>query len=106
MAGTGSRSRSRDAGTRVSTPTEVLGSIFKEFAVRRKQTKVEAWIYLQQALAENAGTICPSAVSLKDLISATANIEDLLKGQTADSGKSPNEVFEEWLSTIPDKAVQ
>lgn len=82
----------------MSTPAEVLGSIFKEFANRRKQTKVEAWIYLQQALAENAAIICPSAVSLKDLISATANIEDLLKGQTADSGKTPNEVLEEWLS--------
>lgn len=106
VEGTRRGSRGGDAGTRVSTPAEVLGSIFKEFANRRKQTKVEAWIYLQQALAENASIICPSAVSLKDLISATANIEDLLKGQTADSGKTPNEVFEEWLSNVPDKAVQ
>lgn len=90
----------------MSTPAEVLGSIFKEFANRRKQTKVEAWIYLQQALAENAAIICPSAVSLKDLISATANIEDLLKGQSGDSGKSPAEVLEEWLSSSSDKVVQ
>lgn len=106
LAGAGSSGGSRDAGTRMSTPAEVLGSIFKEFANRRKQTKVEAWIYLQQALAENAAIICPSAVSLKDLISATANIEDLLKGQSGDSGKSPAEVLEEWLSSSSDKVVQ
>lgn len=55
-------------------------------------------MFLQQALAENAGVLCPSVVSLKDLIAATANVEDLLKGQQGDAGKSPAEYLEEWLS--------
>lgn len=57
-----------------------------------------AWMWLQQALAENAAILCPIAVSLKDLISAEANIEEMLKGQQGEAGKSPQEYLEEWLS--------
>jgi len=77
----------------------VLSNIFAQFAERRKQEKVGAWMWLQQALAENAGTLCPIAVSLKDLIAAEANIEEMLKGQQGDAGQSPAEYLEEWLST-------
>jgi hypothetical protein len=55
-------------------------------------------MFLQTALAENAGTLCPIAVSLKDLIAAEANIEDMLKGQQGEAGKSPAEYLEEWLT--------
>ena len=80
------------------TPQQVLAEIFREFSHKRKQEKVSAWIGLQQALAENAGILCPAAVSLKDLIAAEANIEEMLKGQSGDAGKSPAEYLEEWLS--------
>jgi len=76
----------------------VLTSIFTEFADRRKKEKVGAWMWLQTALAENAGVLCPAAVSLKDLIAAEANIEDMLKGQQGDAGVSPAEYLSEWLS--------
>lgn len=56
-----------------------------------------AWTYLQQALAENAGALCPIAVSLKDLIAAEANIEEMLKGQ-GEVGESPAEYLEKWLT--------
>jgi hypothetical protein len=79
-------------------PQQALSAIFTEFAVKRKQDKVSAWMWLQQSLAENAGTLCPAAVSLKDLIAAEANIEEMLKGQQGDAGKSPAEYLEEWLS--------
>lgn len=75
-----------------------LGHIFSEFASRRKREKVAAWMWLQQSLAENAGTLCPTAVSLKDLIAAEANIEDMLKGQQGDAGESPTEYLEKFLS--------
>lgn len=55
-------------------------------------------MYLQAALADNAGVLCPTAVSLKDLIAAEANIEDMLKGQSGDAGVSPAEYLEKWLS--------
>jgi hypothetical protein len=75
-----------------------LGGIFTEFASRRKKEKVAAWMFLQQALAENASIICPAAVSLKDLIAAEANIEEMLKGAQGDAGTSPAEYLENWLS--------
>ena len=78
-------------------PQQVLTKIFTEFSAKRKKEKVAAWIYLQQALAENAGTLCPSTVSLKDLISAEANIEEMLKGQSGEAGTSPAEYLERWL---------
>lgn len=80
------------------SPQEVLTGIFTEFSQRRKQDKVGAWMFLQTALAENAGTLCPIAVSLKDLIAAEANIEDMLKGDQGDAGVSPVEYLESWLS--------
>ncbi len=80
------------------SPQQVLTEIFREFSHKRKKEKVAAWMALQTALAENAGILCPSVVSLKDLIAATANVEDLLKGQQGDAGKSPAEYLEEWLS--------
>jgi hypothetical protein len=101
MESPGSSSGGGDAGTgraQTLTPQEVLAEIFKEFSHKRKQEKVSAWMYLQTALAENAGIICPAIVSLKDLIAATANVEELLKGQQGDAGKSPAEYLEEWLS--------
>ncbi len=101
LAGAGSGSGSRDATSRRAhplDPRQVLTGIFTEFSARRKQEKVGAWMYLQTALAENAGILCPTAVSLKDLIAAEANIEDMLKGQQGDAGKSPQEYLEEWLS--------
>jgi hypothetical protein len=93
------RRRFHHAGTRAVNPQQVLSGIFAQFAERRKQEKVGAWMWLQQALAENAGTLCPIAVSLKDLIAAEANIEEMLKGQQGDAGQSPAEYLEEWLST-------
>ena len=98
VAGAGSGSGSRDASPGRVNAQSVLTSIFVEFSSRRKQEKVAAWMYLQQALAENAGVLCPIAVSLKDLIAAEANIEDMLKGQQGDAGKSPQEYLEGWLS--------
>jgi hypothetical protein len=80
------------------SPKQALSQIFTEFASKRKKEKVAAWMWLQQALAENAGILCPIAVSLKDLISAEANIEEMLKGQQGDAGQSPAEYLEEWLS--------
>src|SRR5882762_3010586 len=96
LAGAGRGSGSRDATTGRATvsPQQVLTGIFTEFSSRRKQEKVAAWMYLQTALAENAGILCPHAVSLKDLIAAEANIEDMLKGQQGDAGKSPSEHLE------------
>src|ERR1700758_3876628 len=67
MAGGGSSSSLLDASTR-RTPAMILSQIFSEFAAKRQQEKVSAWMFLQQALASNAGILCPSAVSLKDLI--------------------------------------
>jgi hypothetical protein len=81
----------------MSAPSEVLTAIFTEFADRRKKEKVGAWMWLQTALAENAGSLCPTAVSLKDLIAAEANIEDMLKGASGDGGVSPAEYLESWL---------
>jgi hypothetical protein len=97
----GSRRRGQHAtsGRPSLSPSEVLTSIFKEFSEKRRSDKVGAWMFLQTALAENAGALCPIAVSLKDLIAAEANIEDMLKGQQGDAGKSPAEYLEEWLST-------
>jgi hypothetical protein len=83
----------------------VLTEIFHEFSHKRKKEKVAAWMGLQTALAENAGILCPSVVSLKDLIAATANVEDLLKGQQGDAGKSPAEYLEEWLSGADSKVT-
>ncbi len=80
------------------TPQAVLTKIFTEFSQRRKKEKVAGWMFLQTALAENAGILCPAAVSLKDLIAAEANIEDMLKGQQGDAGQSPAEYLESWLS--------
>ncbi len=79
-------------------PRDALSSIFTEFAKKRKQEKVSAWMWLQQALAENAGVLCPTAVSLKDLIAAEANIEEMLKGASGEAGISPAEYLENWLS--------
>jgi hypothetical protein len=62
-------------------------------------------MWLQQALAENAGILCPIAVSLKDLIAAEANIEDMLKGASGEAGTSPAEYLERWLSGADDKLV-
>ena len=80
-------------------PQSVLTGIFTEFSERRKQDKVSAWMFLQTALAENAGILCPHAVSLKDLIAAEANIEEMLKGQQGDAGESPTEYLEKFLNT-------
>ncbi|MBO0887658.1 hypothetical protein J2P12_01005 [Candidatus Bathyarchaeota archaeon] len=92
------RSSRGNASTGNLSPQQVLGQIFTEFSRKRKQEKVAAWMWLQQALAENAGTLCPTAVSLKDLIAAEANIEEMLKGQQGDAGESPSEYLENWLS--------
>jgi len=78
--------------------SDTLSSIFAEFARRRKDDKVSAWMGLQSALAEHAGVLCPSVVSLKDLIAATANVEDMLKGQSGDKGISPSEYLAGWLN--------
>jgi hypothetical protein len=86
--------------------SDTLSSIFAEFARRRKDEKVSAWMFLQTALAENAGILCPSVVSLKDLIAATANVEDLLKGQSGEKGISPSEYLAGWLNSADDKATQ
>lgn len=87
------------------TAQSVLTDIFTEFSRRRKKEKVAAWMFLQAALAENAGILCPAAVSLKDLIAAEANVEDLLKGQSGDAGQSPAEYLEAWLSGKPNAKV-
>lgn len=86
----------------MSTAADALSAIFARFAQRRKTDKITAWMELQNDLASNAGLLCPTAVSLKDLIAATANIEDMLKGQQGDAGKSPAEYLEEWLGGKPD----
>lgn len=83
------------------TPAEVFGSIMQEFARRRKQEKTAAWLYLQGALAESASVISPSIVSLKDLVSAIANVEDMLKGTAQNTGQSPVEYLETFLNTSP-----
>lgn len=90
----------------MTSPGAALTAIFTEFADRRKKEKVGAWMWLQTALAENAGILCPIAVSLKDLIAAEANIEDMLKGQQGDAGKSPAEYLEEWLGGGPKVVTQ
>jgi hypothetical protein len=80
------------------SPQQVLTKIFTEFSHKRKKEKVAAWMQLQTALAENAGILCPTAVSLKDLIAAEANIEEMLKGASGEGGVSPAEYLESWLS--------
>lgn len=53
---------------------------------------------LQQSLAENAEILCPIAVSSKDFVDIQSKIEEMLKGQSGDAGKSPAEYLEEWLN--------
>lgn len=76
----------------------MLGDIFKEFSKRRKKEKIGAWAWLQSALADNASILCPTAVSLKDLIAATANIEDLLGNKDVTEGQTPTEYLADFLS--------
>jgi hypothetical protein len=63
-------------------------------------------MYLQQSLADNAGTICPAAVSLKDLIAALSNIEDMLKGAASQTGESPAEYLERFLNSPAKEPLQ
>ena len=106
MAGTGERGSEQHAGTRSLTAADLLSAIGKEFAAKRKQDKVAAWMFLQNALMENIGTLCPAVVSLKDIIAATANVEDLLKGQTSETGETPTEYLERYLTATDDKTVK
>lgn len=76
----------------------VIGEIYSEFAERRQNDKISAWMWLQQALAKKAGVLSPIAVSLKDLNATLEDIEIMLKGHQGDAGKSPAEYLEEWLS--------
>lgn len=87
------------------SPQEVLSKIFTEYALKRRDDRVSAWMGLQTALAENASVLCPSIVSLKDMIATMANVEDLLKGQSGDKGISQSEYLAGWLNT-PDAAVK
>lgn len=79
-------------------PADILSKIFAEFARRRQQEKVSAWLWLQQSLSENASILVPEVVSLKDLIAAIGNAEDQVKGATGNGGESPSEYLERWLS--------
>lgn len=75
-----------------------MADIFKEFARRRQQEKISAWLWLQQSLSENASVLCPAVVSLKDLMAAIGNVEDMVKGATGNVGESPSEYLANWLS--------
>ena len=47
---------------------------------------------------ENMSVLVPHVVSLKDLLAATTNIEEMLAGEKSDSGESPAEYLARWLS--------
>jgi hypothetical protein len=78
--------------------SSVIDKIYSEFAERRMKEKVGAWMWLQQELSKHAGELSPSSISLKDLTATLADIEIMLKGQQGDSGQSPAEYLEGWLS--------
>lgn len=95
MEGAGGGGGSWDATSRGQT---VIGKIYSEFAERRTREKVGAWMWLQQELSKHAGDLCPISISLKDMTATLADIEVMLKGQQGDSGQSPAEYLEGWLS--------
>ena len=86
--------------------SDVLSQIFTEFAKRRKKDKIIAWMWLQDALASNAHKICPDVMSIKDLIAAQANIEEMLKGAGGTQGESASEYLAKWLSGDDAKVIQ
>jgi hypothetical protein len=97
-AGSGSGSGNAFSGRGVNTQS-VIGEIYAEFADRRQKDKVSAWMWLQQALARKAGVLSPIAVSLKDLTATLEDIEIMLKGQQGESGETPTEYLEKFLTT-------
>jgi len=83
---------------RDATARDVLRKLGKHWDKLRKTDRVGAWQYLQRGLMENMSVLVPHVVSLKDLLAATTNIEEMLAGEKSDSGESPAEYLARWLS--------
>lgn len=77
-----------------------IQNIFARFAELRKQSKVDAYRYLHEALSTNAADLAPAVIPLKDLTMLLLELENYLKGSMASAGKTPNETLADWLNGV------
>jgi len=76
----------------------VIGYIFNRFNEVRELNKMGAWRQFQRDLGTAAPFIVPQLIPLKDLIAASAEIEDEIKGSSSQVGKSNEELLASFLS--------
>lgn len=76
---------------------QMLCDIGREFArLRDEGGRSEAFAKLQTKLMANLGLLVPTFASLEQCVNTALKIEDFRKSEAA-IGKSPSELFSEWL---------
>lgn len=73
--------------------------IGENFTRNRRTDRVGAWKRLQEDLMNNAHKLVPFAVSLKEILGTTIDIEQFLKGSESTTGRSPVEEIRDFLNS-------
>jgi hypothetical protein len=76
-----------------------LTKLGEQFVKLRDGGKATAWRKLQHDLMANMGLLVPAAISLKDLIAVSHEIEDFLKGADQPLGRTVEQTIRMFLET-------
>lgn len=82
----------------VRTNRAILYEIGQEFnKLLKKNSRAQAYQYLQRALMQNMDRLVPSIIPLKDHIVTITELEEYLKGSLGTTGKPPLDALASWL---------
>src|SRR5579863_274043 len=77
---------------------QILHAIGNEFTrLLKKNSRAQAYQYLQKSLMENMDRLVPHIIPLKDFIATITDLEEYLKGSLGNTTKPPLDALAEWL---------
>jgi uncharacterized membrane-anchored protein YhcB (DUF1043 family) len=72
-----------------------IGNKFTELL--KKNSRAQAYQYLQKHLMKNMDRLVPNIIPLKDFIATITDLEEYLKGSLGTGTKPPIDVLADWL---------
>lgn len=85
-----------------------MREIGEEFVRLREDSRAGAWSALQRKLMSHFDVLVPYAVSMKDFLALSIDIEEFLKTEQGTESMHPMEALEHWLATpepAPDSPI-
>ena len=86
----------------LENPSGIAGDILREIGSKfnhliKKNSRAQAYQFLQQALMQHMDILVPAIIPLKDHIATITELEEYLKGSMGTSQKPPLDALAEWL---------